>query len=282
MRYIPILLCFLCLTGCSWLPGTPTLDGGSTQVEHTRTTYPTPGSISTQDDQPQPPKPPLPTTDPNLNDQNNEIYKDKLAEYHAALPEKASDPLVVSEDRTKITIKGPENAQTPSTLSYTITPDGYTYINSNAGASQDVSKLMGVMGKIQSLNPVTLFGCGLIVVALAVGILLKEIKWAIAIGLTGVGVIAVAFFLQTYSVLCFIVGLLALGAWIWYTLHTKKLVQIANTDNMALVEGMRQDLTEEADQKWFKGVDGLKPLAHQIQNKSTVKLIKQIQTKEDL
>ena len=178
----------------------------------------------------------------------------------------------INETTTTVdaTTKQADNASTPATLSLKDNTDGTVLVNIDTGKPRDVDTIKGMFN---ILNIVTYAGIGLIVIGIAVGFLLKNIQWAVVIGLVGVGMIAGSYLLAQYAI-WFMFGLVVIllyGGYLAYSTIklNQAVVETVDTVDNLLVTGK---LNKEE----------LKKIAPITQSTSTRKLINGIKYKSKI
>ncbi len=178
----------------------------------------------------------------------------------------------VTVEKTDIVAHQPENAKTPAIINI----DKGDTIRATTGESQDLSKIEKILASVGMLSPVIYAGIAMIIAGAGVFIFLKDAKWAIILGLVGGGMIAGAYLLVQYA-MWFMLGVIALAIWGIYFLISHKKLQLANIENIGVVQALKKELPQEVQDKYFEGKDAL---VKTMQSKSTQTIVDNVKEKE--
>ena len=165
---------------------------------------------------------------------------------------------------TKSSVIQPDDPKSPATLIITPTKNG-TEIKANTGNSYNIDE---ILAGISLLRIPMYAGLGLIVVAVLVGVIFKQIQWAVAIGATGLGMAVGSYLLAKYAIWFLLgFGILAIyGVYLIrdYFIKHKGAEEMVMTVDAAKVAGAID-------------IEKFNKVANEIQSKTTMGLVNKIQ-----
>ena len=193
-----------------------------------------------------------------------------------------TDGTVTVEEKTaKVDLAQPENANKPGQIN--ISDDKGQILGINTGTSDNSVAKAGQANAL--LQPLIFVGGAMILGAVAVGLFLKQFKWALALGLSGAALIAGTFLLAQYP--GFFLGLLIFGVAVAlgygaYIVYRQVIGHKANVELVASIQALKSKLPEDKFVEFFKGTKESTPLVKTIQSDSTAKLVNEIKFKENI
>lgn len=204
------------------------------------------------------------------------------ANYQEKTTTTAPDGTITVTEKTAVaTIQQPENPNESGSLVFTDPNGGQIKL----GTGKSDNSIVKAKQTNDLLKIVIGLGAALILGGVAVGILLKQVKWAIAMGLVGAGMIAGSFLLAQYSMvfLClFVVGVVMLLGYGAFLIYKQFISHKANVENVALIQAIKPKLSDEAFAEVFTGDKETAPLVKSIQSPSTSKIVEKIKYDEKI
>lgn len=169
----------------------------------------------------------------------------------------------------------PENPEKPAEI---ILEQNDSKIRVSTGESRDSA---GDIAAISNLQPMVWAGIGLIILGAGVGFFTRgsQLMGAIILGLTGTFLIALSYILPTYPYVFLIAILGGIAGLITYVIITVKNIRdrdTAVTENVEIIENIKEDLPPEKLHEKFESPTSLARLA---QSDKTKKLVEKTRKK---